>query len=302
MNDSPNVKQMVARFARECDKTCRNTLLRGGEFIHISCTTMLALTQERIFNAPVRTGERHAKRTARAKTPSGRDRQCSAYCADCDRRRTRDNIEATSQAQERVGRRKGASREHDRSPARGNRAQGRKREVGVMPGHRPEAVANAFLRKPGALGRLTQMQIQKLVYIAHGWMLGLSGEPLVDREPEAWERGPVFPDLREHIKNAGSRPLNSLIHENDDNPFAMFAGGNRGAEFNAELTTYEQQIIDHVWGRYGSMGAFRLSDLTHLPNTPWSEVYAGGVGRNDPIPNEIISRHYQELASRSQSA
>lgn len=73
-----------------------------------------------------------------------------------------------------------------------------------MPNHRPEAIANEFLRKSGVL---TQMQLQKLAYMTHGWNLAVNGEPLVDREPEAWDRGPVFPDLREHIKAAGSRPI-----------------------------------------------------------------------------------------------
>ena len=66
-----------------------------------------------------------------------------------------------------------------------------------MPNHRPEGVANAFLKKSQKDGTIiTQMKLQKLVYIAHGWMLGLSGKPLVNQEPEAWERGPVFPQLR----------------------------------------------------------------------------------------------------------
>ncbi len=165
-----------------------------------------------------------------------------------------------------------------------------------MPNHRPEAIANSFLSKPGALGRLTQMQVQKLVYIAHGWMLGLSGFPLADREPEAWDRGPVFPELRERIKLAGSRPLTSLVHENDGNPFAFLAGGTRGEVFSADLTEYEDQIVDHVWNRYGSMGAFRLSDLTHLTGTPWDITYSSGAGRNEPISNELIRDHYQQLA------
>jgi len=168
-----------------------------------------------------------------------------------------------------------------------------------MPNFPPEAIANAFLSKSGGVGRLTQMQVQKLVYIAHGWLLGLAGEPLVDREPEAWDRGPVFPGLRERIKLAGSSPLTSLIHENDGNPFVEFAGGNRGAVFTAALTPYEQSVIDHVWSRYGSMNAFRLSDLTHLPSTPWSKVYRDGAGRNETISNELIREHYNELARRA---
>jgi len=169
-----------------------------------------------------------------------------------------------------------------------------------MPHHRPEAIANALLDMPGALGRLTQMQVQKLVYIAHGWTLGLSTLPLVDREPEAWDRGPVFPSLRDHIKLSGSKPLQTLIHENDDSPFAFFENKKRGAIIRATLSEYEKKIVDHVWSRYGHMGAFRLSDITHLPNTPWYKVYENGIGRNETIPNESIQAHYRELATVAQ--
>jgi uncharacterized phage-associated protein len=166
-----------------------------------------------------------------------------------------------------------------------------------MPNHRPEAIANAFLGKPKGLGRLTQMQVQKLVYIAHGWMLALANEALVDIEPEAWERGPVFPSLRDHIKLSGSKPIKDLIRENDDNPAAFFSDKKRGDVFVANLTEYEMSVIDHVWSRYGNMGAFRLSDLTHMPMTPWSLTYEDGIGRNDTIPNKMIQSHYRELAA-----
>ena len=163
--------------------------------------------------------------------------------------------------------------------------------------HRPEVIANAFLGKDGALGRLTQMHIQKLVYLAHGWMLGLASEPLVDREPEAWERGPVFPSLRDHIKYAGKEPLRGLIRENDDCPFAYLGGGDRGEVITGHLTDYEKSIINHDWSKYGDKHAFWLSDLTHLPGTPWSRVYGSGEGRNDPIPNSLIRDHYSQLVN-----
>ena len=75
-----------------------------------------------------------------------------------------------------------------------------------MPNHRPEAIANEFLRRAGSNG-LTQMQLQKLVYIAHGWTLAIRNEPLVNARLEAWERGPVYPELAKNIAHAGAEPI-----------------------------------------------------------------------------------------------
>jgi uncharacterized phage-associated protein len=55
-------------------------------------------------------------------------------------------------------------------------------------------VANRFLELAEAEGRsLTPLQLMKLVYIAHGWMLGIHQRPLIKDHIEAWKLGPVIP-------------------------------------------------------------------------------------------------------------
>jgi uncharacterized phage-associated protein len=290
LNVKPIALLMLRALTGGCKSACRTL-----HIVHNMCINPL----RRRDSPRDELESKNAKRTARAETPSGRNRQRSTHCPHCDRRNARDNSSTTSEAQQRLGGCEGAYAEHNRGPAQRNCAQGRNGEVGLMPNFAPEAIANAFLSKQGGLGRLTQMQVQKLVYIAHGWMLGLAGQPLVGMEPEAWDRGPVFPTMRDRIKFSGSSPIRSLIHENDGNPFARLGEGNRGSVFEAQMSPYEQSVLDHVWSRYGSFSAFKLSDLTHLPSTPWSQVYKDGVGRNSPISNELIQGHYNELAKRA---
>lgn len=169
-----------------------------------------------------------------------------------------------------------------------------------MPNYRPEAIANKFLELAGDQG-LTQLQIQKLVYISHGWTLAICGEPLTAIEPEAWDRGPVYPSLRDKISHIGSRPLVGKIHENDGNPFAIFGGEKRGSVVNATLDKTEDEILSMVWNRYGHLHGFDLSDLTHEQGTPWYEAY-NARGRNAPIRNDEIERHYVALAEKIVSA
>jgi uncharacterized phage-associated protein len=160
------------------------------------------------------------------------------------------------------------------------------------------AIANEFLARAFTSRReLTQMKLQKLVYIAHGWNLAVNGEPLVSDAVEAWEYGPVLPHLYQHARNFGNKPITRLICEGDDNAAIFFSTGPspRGAPFKANLRPEEKAVIDRVWARYGDMSAFQLSDLTHQEGTPWFLTFFQ-KGRNGQIDNELIKQHYVELA------
>ena len=85
------------------------------------------------------------------------------------------------------------------------------------------AIANEFLKKPNATGRLTQMQLLKLTYIAHGWNLAVNGEPLVSEPVEAWNYGPVIRDLYNHIRFYGSDPIKRPIADTDSSAFCFTA-------------------------------------------------------------------------------
>jgi uncharacterized phage-associated protein len=165
---------------------------------------------------------------------------------------------------------------------------------------RAVAIANEFLRKPGGQS-LTQMQLQKLVYMAHGWTLALTGEPLTIEEPEAWDYGPVYSDLYDHTKLFGRSAIGREITSDDDEAARFFARERGSATpYVANLTTEQRQIIDQVWARYGNLSGARLSSLTHQPGTPWSQTYDGARGR--VIKNEAIQAHYCDIAQRAQAA
>lgn len=151
--------------------------------------------------------------------------------------------------------------------------------------NRPLAIANKVIAAAEANGQaLTIMQVIKLVYIAHGWNLALLNKPLVNSPPEAWQHGPVYPEIYNYYRGYRSSPINSTAKD-----------PNTGSEYNAQLDEATQSIIDQVVASYGKLHAFTLSDRTHQPNTPWSKIYNGGVGQFDPIPNDIIRNHFDSL-------
>jgi uncharacterized phage-associated protein len=146
-------------------------------------------------------------------------------------------------------------------------------------------VANRFIALANSKGdALTPMQLLKLVYMAHGWMLGLIGRPLIKEEVEAWQYGPVIPELYNAIRHYKSQPVSAPI-----------------AGVDGYLDADEMHIIDQVYQIYGQRSGPALSRLTHQPDSPWAKVYQRGSFGLE-IPNDLIEDHYSMLAKRAQGA
>jgi len=123
------------------------------------------------------------------------------------------------------------------------------------------------------------MQILKLVYIAHGWQLGLYGRPLVNESIEAWQYGPVIPSLYHRFKRYGSNFI-------DECPTG------KPSVFDKE----EQNTIEQVWRGYGNRSGISLSSLTHVSGSPW-DITIQQSGRGAVISNDLIEDYYHRLAA-----
>ena len=72
----------------------------------------------------------------------------------------------------------------------------------------PRGVANLLLDIIEEKGRrATHIDLQKLLYFAHGRFLIGSGIPLLTGYFEAWRRGPVHPTVYNAFKEAGALPI-----------------------------------------------------------------------------------------------
>lgn len=146
--------------------------------------------------------------------------------------------------------------------------------------HDSRQVANEILKVAAAHGHsLTPMQLLKLTYIAHGWSLGLYGDPLIRDEIQAWEYGPVIPKLYATVKDFRDQPITGLLPADNEPP----------------LSPAEKKVVRQVVEIYGDKSGPALSRLTHAPNTPWAQVYERGSW-GVRVPNDIIEDHYQRLA------
>ncbi len=149
----------------------------------------------------------------------------------------------------------------------------------------PLTIAARFTQLANVDGKtFTQMQLQKLTYIAHGFKLAATaGQPMVSDEVNAWKFGPVFPELYHALK--------------------YYGGGGVPAFLPAEkISDLDDSIIQAVYHTYGNMSGIQLSERTHMQGTPWYQIWHGENGRSRNhavIPNEVIMNYYRGLFSSS---
>lgn len=153
------------------------------------------------------------------------------------------------------------------------------------------AIANEFIRRSLETSDrpLTQMQLQKLVYFAHGWNLALNSGPLVADQMQAWDFGPVFPALYSALRKFGRAVIGRPLRWGEDTPFDF----DDGEEAKETLLSSESTVIQSVWNAYGGFPAFKLSALTHEPDTPWSKFFESG--KNRTIPDADVKAHFSKL-------
>ncbi|MCF6305055.1 MAG: DUF4065 domain-containing protein [Rhodobacteraceae bacterium] len=159
------------------------------------------------------------------------------------------------------------------------------------------AIANVFIKKAKAEGKLlTQMQLQKLVYIAHGWGLAINGEPLTSDAPCAWDYGPVYPELWQSLRGYGRSAVNKMIKYGDYD--CNIFSDNADDIAVAELSQPESDLVDKIYELYGHFHAFQLSALTHQEGTPWYRVFVENNSKKGVITNNDIKDHFVELAQQ----
>ena len=159
-------------------------------------------------------------------------------------------------------------------------------------GHDPRAIANYLVEKAAddVNGRpLSVMHLLKLVYFAHGWHLGRTGRPLINRPVEAWKYGPVIPEVYDAFRPEAVR---GYIVE-------KLATSRRGQLFKAELDEQERKVLDDVYDVYAPLSGGALSDMTHQEGAPWSQVKSRGPYAL--IQNSAIRAYYGDLIKKAEA-
>lgn len=131
---------------------------------------------------------------------------------------------------------------------------------------------------------LSNLELQKLIYIAHMLHLGRVRQPLIAEHFEAWAYGPVAPALYHWVKIFGSAPVQNVFHAVGDPA--------EGTEV-ANLVEAYTHLSDAPPGR--------LVAITHWDKGAWAKHYVPGI-RGTVIPNSDILQEYRDRENVAQSA
>lgn len=141
---------------------------------------------------------------------------------------------------------------------------------------------------------LTQMQLYKLVYFAHGWHLATEGTPLVRQPFEAWKFGPVLGILRESFGQFGKNPIEGRAEK-----FDLITGEIQHIPSitDLEVRSFLQKIIEF----YRAYDAWELSEITHERGSPWDKVWnsltpSGNLGLR--ISETDIKNYFSSIRHR----
>ena len=146
----------------------------------------------------------------------------------------------------------------------------------------------------------TPMEANKLVYISHGWSLGLLERPLIYnefREIEAWEHGPVIVNLYHELKRFKKEKINLPKYK-------KYKNKKHGTDYvKDKITSSLLKIIQEednktgpllrwVYDKYGDWEAWELRGATHKEGTPW-DTCVRNMGLNSHISDDVIKEHYK---------
>lgn len=118
---------------------------------------------------------------------------------------------------------------------------------------------------------ISNLALQKILYLAHMFHLGQTGQPLISEPFEAWEYGPVVPSVYRRAKVFGNGPVQNVFH--------WVPPVKSGSTEYSALAEAAKQTKNMTSGR--------LVSITHWPKGAWATQYRPDM-RGIAIPNSLI--------------
>ncbi len=117
---------------------------------------------------------------------------------------------------------------------------------------------------------VSNLQLQKILYYIQKDFLYRFNEPAFSEAIEAWQFGPVVPNVYYHFCGSGAMPIDITyedVHiENDEH----------------------RKCIDSIVENKRTMDPWKLVNDTHKKNGAWDKIYKNGSGNHNVISLGLI--------------
>lgn len=131
--------------------------------------------------------------------------------------------------------------------------------------------------------KVSNLQLQKLLYLAQMVHLGEHGERLTDADFQAWDYGPVEPTVYRKVRMFGSGPISDVFYD--------------ARAFKAD--DQRKKSLDLVCDQLLSVTPGRLVDITHWDKGAWVKNYVPGF-KGLTIPDaDIVAEYHARSAKRA---
>lgn len=127
---------------------------------------------------------------------------------------------------------------------------------------------------------ITQLSLQKILYLAHMVHLGRHNSPLVQGKFEAWDYGPVHPSLYQKVKAFGAKPIPQVFWSSE------------------AISGTVKEVLEDACENLLHLSPGQLVQNTHWPKGAWASHYIPSA-KNITIPESSIIDEYKARVGRS---
>lgn len=129
---------------------------------------------------------------------------------------------------------------------------------------------------------ISNLKLQKMVYIANGLYLAQNKEPLIIERVEVWPYGPVVRPVYDCFKRFGSGTIDKSMVECD-----LF--------YKIQPNEKESEVLNATWDLCKNLDGIQLSNWTHRPESPWTKSYAE---KKSFISDDELEKYFDQFLKK----
>ncbi|GAB4391604.1 MAG: hypothetical protein Tsb005_02080 [Gammaproteobacteria bacterium] len=134
--------------------------------------------------------------------------------------------------------------------------------------------------------RVTNLQIQKILYLSHMFYMGRANniaQPLLDEAFEAWDYGPVIPSLYHKLKPFGASPIPASF-------LKQYLPSQQVTDDQLSMVNIIKELSDKLT----QFTPGQLVAITHKEQGAWDKHY-NSARKGIKIDNQAILQEYKDI-------